>query len=248
MIGRTARLLIVPLSLVAVLVATSAGATTTTTSTTTTTTTAVPNGNAILAESFASASHKKSVTISGTLSGPGTTWSVLGKYTAKASWGLSTVRGVGASVEVQSNGANYGYVKANSVAALRRQLEVTNPKSSEVSVWYKVTSKDPRFADFFAGASTIAQAFSFSSVGWIRSGIYEGTEVLNGVQVIVLTAASNMFAGPGGYNEEALYVTDSTRPMPFAMTGPIGTTGMIYFSKWNATSLAIPKAKTPLPY
>lgn len=247
MSGRTARLWIAPVCLLAVLVATTAGAATTATSTTSTTTTAVPNGNAILAEALAWASHQTSMTISGTLSGPGTTWSVLGKYTSRASWGLSTVRGVGASVEVQPNKAKYGYVKANSIAALRRQLEVSSPKSSEVGVWFKVTSNDPRFADLFGGASTIAQAFSFSSLGWIRSGIYEGTEVLNGVQVIVLVAASHMF-DPTGYNEESLYVTDTTHPQPFAMTGPIGTTGLIYFSKWNSTTLAIPKAKIALPY
>ena len=154
MTGKTPRLLIALFSFLTVLVATSAGATTTTptTPTTTTTTPATPNGNAIIAESFALASHKKSMTISGTLTGSGTTLSISGKYTSKASGGVTTVKGVGTSDEVQPNGAKYGYVKANSVAALRKQLEITNPKSSEINVWYKVTSKDPRFAGFFGGA------------------------------------------------------------------------------------------------
>jgi hypothetical protein len=32
------------------------------------------------------------------------------------------------------------------------------------------------------------------------------------------------------------------------MTGPVGATGVIYFSKWNSTTLAIPKATTALPH
>jgi hypothetical protein len=188
------------------------------------------------------------MTISGTLMGPGATLSILGAYTSKASGGATTVKGVGFSDEVQPNGAKYGYVKANSVAALRKQLDITNPKSSEINVWYKVTSKDPRFAGFFGGADTVAQSFSFGPIGWIHSATYEGTTVLNGVQVYMLVAASHLFAAKAGYNETTLYITDSAHPLPYAMTGPIGTTGLIYFTKWNATTLAIPKATKALPH
>jgi hypothetical protein len=240
--------MIAVLSFSPVLVATSADATSTTTTTATTTTTTIPNGNAILTESFALASHKTSMTISGTLLGSGATLSILGAYTPRASGGATTVKGVGFSDEVQPNGAKYGYVKANSVAALGKQLEITNPKSSEINVWYKVTSKDPRFAGFFGGADTVAQTFSFGPIGWIRSATYESTTVLNGVQVYMLIAASHLFAAKSGYNETTLYVTDSAHPLPYAMTGPIGTTGLIYFSKWNSTTLAIPKATTALPH
>jgi len=235
MIGRTLRLLIALLSVPTVLVATSAGATT-------------PNGTAIIAQSFAVASHKTSVTISGTLTGSGTTLSIFGEYTSKASGGATTVKGVGFSDEVQPNGANYGFVKANSLAALGQLLEITNPKSSEIDVWYKITKKDPRFADFFGGASTVAQTFSFSPMGWLRSANYEGTSVVRGVPVFMLVAASHLFIDKSGYNEETLYVTDSGQPLPVAMTGPIGTTGLIYFSKWNATTLTIPKSTTALPH
>jgi hypothetical protein len=248
-------MLIALLSFLTVLVATSAGATTTSTTTTTTTTntpttttTAIPNGNAILVKAFALASRKTSMTIFGTLSGSGATLSILGEYTPKASGGATTVKGIGFSDEVQPNGANYGYVKANSVAALGKQLEIKIPKSSEIDVWYKITSKDPRFADFFGGANTVAQTFSFTPIGWIRSATYEGTAVLRGVRVFMLIAASHLFADKSGYNEETLYVTDSTHPLPFAMTGPIGTTGLIYFTKWNSTTLSIPKATTALPH
>ena len=50
-----------------------------------------------------------------------------------------------------------------------------------------------------------------------------------------------------GFAKETLYVTDSAHPLPFAMSGPVGTTGLIYFSKWNATTLTIPKTTTLLP-
>jgi hypothetical protein len=187
------------------------------------------------------------MTLSGTLTGSGKTISILGEYTPKASGGATTVKGVGFSDEVQPNGANYGYVKANSIAALGQLLEIENPKSSEIDVWYKVSRKDPRFADFFGGASTVRQTFSFSPIGWIRSASYEGTSTLRGVPVFMLVAASHLFIDQSGFNEETLYVTDSTHPLPFAMTGPIGTTGLIYFSKWNSTRLTIPKAMAALP-
>ena len=235
MIGRTLRLLIALVVVPTVLVATSASATT-------------PDGTDIITQSFALASQQTSVTISGTLTGSGTTLSIFGEYTPRASGGATTVKGVGFSDEVQPNGANYGFVKANSVAALGQLLEIANPKSSEVDVWYRVTRKDPRFADFFGGASTVAQTFSFSPIGWVRSANYEGTEVLKGVPVSVLVAASHLFIDKSGYNEETLYVTNSARPLPVAMTGPIGTTGLIYFSKWNSTKLAIPKTTTLLPH
>jgi hypothetical protein len=155
---------------------------------------------------------------------------------------------VGTSDEVQPNGAKFGYVKASSIAALRQLLEITSPKSSEINVWYKVTSKDPRFANFFGGASSVAQTFSFSPFGWVRTAAYESTSYLNGVPVIMLVAASHLFMDQSGYNEETLYLTDTGQPLPFAMTGPIGTTGLIYFSKWNSTTLATPKSLTALPH
>jgi len=246
MIGRVLRPLIA-VSVLPVLLATSAGASITTTTIATTTTT-TPDGNAIIAASFALASQKTSMTISGTLTGSGTTLSLFGKYTSKASSGVTTVKGVGTSDEVQPNGARYGYVKATSIAALGQLLEITNPKSSEVNVWYKVTSKDSRFADFFGGASTVAQTFSFSPIGWTRTANYEGTSVVRGVSVYALVALSHLFIDKNGYNETTLYVTDSAVPLPLAMTGPIGTTGLIYFSKWNATRLTIPKTTKALPH
>jgi hypothetical protein len=233
--GRTARVLVAFLSFLPVLAATTAGA-------------ATPNGNAILAESLALASRQSSVTISGTLMGSGATLRIVGEYTPTASEGVSTVNGVGSSDEIQPNGAKYGFVKANSIAALSQLLEIANPKSSEINVWYRVTSKDARFADFFGGASTMAQTFSFSPLGWVRSANFEGTSVLKGVPVYMLVAASHLFVDKSGYNEETLYVTNSSRPLPFAMTGPIGATGLIYFSKWNSTSLTIPDSTTALPH
>ncbi|MGB8196216.1 MAG: hypothetical protein WCF25_04325 [Acidimicrobiales bacterium] len=233
MIGRTLRA-VIALSLPTMLVAAAAGATT-------------PNGNAIMANSFALASHKMSVTLSGTLTGSGTTLRIIGEYTPRASEGVSSVNGVGSSVEVQPNGTSYGFVKANSVAALGQLLEIKSPNSSEVNVWYKVTSRDPRFADFFGGASTVAQTFSFSSIGWLRTASYEGTSVVNGVPVWMLVAASHLFIAKKGYNEETLYVDESTN-LPYAMTGPIGTTGLIHFTKWNATTLTIPSSTTALPH
>jgi hypothetical protein len=236
MVGRTSRLLIALFSSLPVLVATSARA-------------ATPNGDAIIAQSFALASHKTSMTLSGTLKEKGITLSIHGAYTPKGSDGVTTVNGIGSSDEVQPNGAKYGYVRANSIAALNQLLEIKNPKSSEVNVWYKVTSTDSRFADFFGGANTVAQTFSFGPIGWFRTANYEGITEVKGVQVFALVAGAHLFVEKkGGFNETTLYVTDSAHPLPFAMTGPLGMTGLIYFTKWNSTTLSIPTATTALPH
>jgi hypothetical protein len=251
MFARTSQLIFALLSFLTVLIATSSGAATTTTTTTTTTpttTTTTPDGTAILVKSLALASHEVSFTMRGTLSGPGVTLSIFARCTPKASGLVTTVRGGGTSDVVEPNKSNYGFVRANSIAALRQQLEISNPTSSEVNVWFKVTSKDSRFADFFGGASTVAQTFSFGPIGWMRSAAYEGNDVLRGVPVYILTAESNMFVANGGYNEVRLYVTDSTRPLPFAMTGPITSTGLLYFSKWNSTTLSTPTSTVALPH
>ena len=39
----------------------------------------------------------------------------------------------------------YAFVKGDSIGALGNYLEVKVPKVSEINVWYKITSKDPRF-------------------------------------------------------------------------------------------------------
>jgi len=234
-LSKSLRILIVLLSPLTVLVTITAGA-------------ATPNGKVVLARALSDASKMTSMTIAGTVSESGTRLSLDGGFTPEASGGATTVQGSGTSVEIQPNGAKYGYVKANSIAALGNQLEIKKPTSSEINVWYKITSKDPRFSDIFgSGADTVAQTFSFSPVGWSRSATYEGTVVLRGVRLIKSSAAANLFVGQNGFAKETLYVTDATRPLPFAMTGPVGTKGLIYFSKWNATTVTIPNATTALP-
>ncbi len=79
---------------------------------------AAPNGKVLLAQALADASKETSMTISGTLTGSGLTLSIDGGYTSKASGGITTQKGQGSADEVQPNGANYGFVKANSIASL----------------------------------------------------------------------------------------------------------------------------------
>jgi hypothetical protein len=209
---------------------------------------ATPNGKVLLAQALADASQKSSMTISGTLSASGNVVSISGGFTPIANGGVTTEKGLGSSEEIQPNGAHFAFVKASSIAALGTILEVKHPKSNEINVWYRITSKDPRFADIVGdGAETVAQTFSFSPIGWSRSATYEGTVVLKGVRVFKLNAAANLFVQNKGFGKETLYVTDSTHPLPFALTGPVGSSGLIYFSGWNSTTITIPSAKADLP-
>ena len=123
------------------------------------------------------------------------------------------------------------------------------PTAAEVGVWYKVPKSDPRYNSISSpgGAQTVAQSFSFSAVGWSRSATYEGTTVLHGIHVIKLESGSNLFVTGSGFGKTTLYVTDSTRPLPFAMSGPAGTTGLLYFSGWGSTTVEIPTASADLP-
>ena len=122
------------------------------------------------------------------------------------------------------------------------------PTSAEIGVWYEVTKSDPRYnsIDPPGGADTIAQTFSYSAVGWSRSTSFEGFATLKGVKVIKLSAASNFWVTKG-FGKVTLYVTDVSHPLPFAVSGPPGTSGLGYFSKWGRTKVAIPTTRVSLP-
>ncbi len=209
---------------------------------------AVPNGGLLLAQTFADAAQKSSVSMTGTFSGSSYSLTLNGGFAAKANGGTTTDKGVGSIVEIQPNGAKYAFVKGSSIGALSNFLEIKAPKVSEINVWYKITSKDPRFSTVVGqGADTVAQVFSFSSIGWRRTATYEGTAVLKGVRVFKLSASSNLFVEKSGFARQTLYITDAVHPLPFAMTGPAGTSGLLYFSKWDRTLITLPRTTTNLP-
>jgi len=209
---------------------------------------AAPNGGLLLAQTFADAAQKTSVSMVGTLTDAGSSVTLNGGFAANANGGVTTERGVGSVDEVQPNGSKYAFVKGDSIGALGNYLEVKVPKVSEINVWYKITSKDPRFTTIVGGgAQTVAQVFSFSSIGWSRTATYEGTAVLKGVRVFKLSASSNLFVEKSGFAKQTLYITDAVHPLPFAMSGPAGTSGLLYFSKWDSTSITLPTTTTNLP-
>jgi len=209
---------------------------------------APPNGTALLAQSFTDAAQNTSVAMTGTVSGSGASVTLNGGFAVNANGGVTTAKGLGSVDEVQPNGAKYAFVKGNSLAALSDYLEVKTPKVSEINVWYKITNKDPRFTSIVGGgAETVAQVFSFSPIGWRRSATYEGTVVLKGVRVLKLSASSDLFVEKSGFAKQTIYVTDAVHPLPFAMTGPAGTSGLVYFSRWDHITIAIPTSTTNLP-
>lgn len=236
MVLKAVRTIVMALCLTAPVVTSSVGA-------------ATPNALAILTKALGDGSREANVTLSGTLTASGSTLSLNGGFAARVNGGTTTVSGIGTEDEVQPIGENYCFVKASSIAVLHSELEVKKPTAAEVGVWYEVPSSDPRYVSIASpgGAQSIAQVFSFSSIGWKRSAVYEGTLVLHGVRVIELTGASNLFASGSGFVEMTMDVTDTSKPLPFAISGPPGTDGLLYFSKWDATSVAIPTARAKLP-
>jgi hypothetical protein len=204
---------------------------------------------AILTKALHDGSRETSMNVTAAFTGSGIAVSLDGGFTPAAEGGITAESGVGSEDLIEPSGKSYCFVKASSLGVLRNEMDVKVPTAAEVGVWYKVASTDPRYVSIASpgGAQTVAEAFSFSPVGWERAATYEGTTVLRGVRVIKLESASNLFVSGSGFGKTTLYVTDSSAPLPFAMSGPAGTTGLMYFSKWDATSVVIPVASSNLP-
>jgi hypothetical protein len=194
------------------------------------------------------AAHQTSETESGSFKQSGVTGIFLLGFDSEFQGGSFTFPGIGSADLIAPNAGNYSYVKASSLSILKNVFEVKEPTSSEIGIWYKVTKSDPRynFINPPGGADTIAQAFSYSPVGWSRAATYDGTTTLRGVRVFKLSAASNIWVEKG-FGKLVLYVTDNSHPLPFATTGPPGSTGLCYFSKWGSTRVVVPTPATSLP-
>ena len=203
----------------------------------------------LLATALADGARQTSMTMSGKVVASGLTVGLNGRFTSSGSGGATYESGVGAEDIVEPLATSYCFVRASFLAILKDVLGVKTPTASEIGVWYKLSSSDPRFASIasLGGARTVAQMFSFSPVGWSRSAKYEGTIVIKGVRMIKLGASSNAFVTGSSLAPTTLYVTDTSTPLPFAMSGPVGSTGLIYFSGWGTTKILIPSAKSNLP-
>jgi hypothetical protein len=208
-----------------------------------------PNAKTILTTALHNASEERSMTISGQFSESGSQATIEGGYAPAGAGGIESLSGEGTEDIIEPTGAKYCFVKATSLAVLKNALEVKTPTNAEIGVWYKVTSTDPRY-NFIAspsGAQNIAQTFSFSSVGWSHAATYEGTTRIKGVRVIKLEGASNFWVTGKGFAKITLYVTDAAHSLPYAISGPPGTAGLVYFTKWNATTVIIPSSNVDLP-
>ena len=202
-----------------------------------------------LSAALADGASQKSVTLSGAVSASGTTVTLDGGFSPAGNGGLTTEGKLGTFYEVSPLGKKYCFVKATTVAMLKQALDVKSPNKDEVDLWYKVTSKDPRYDNIASpnAAQTVKQLFSFAPNGWSHKVSYKATTTLNGVRVIKLKAASNFFVTGKGFATTTLYVTEGKDPLPYAMSGPTGTSGLLYFTKWGTTTVAIPFSDIILP-
>ena len=202
-----------------------------------------------LSAALSDGAREKSVTLSGTVSVSGTTITLDDGFSPAGNGGSTTESNVGTFYEFSPVGKKYCVVDATTVAMLSQALYVKSPTKDEINLWYRVTSKDPRYDNIASpnSAQTIAQLFSFTPVGWSRMVTDEGTATLHGVHVIKLKGSSNVFAGGKGFDTETLYVTDTKDPLPFAMSGPAGSSGLLYFTKWGTTTVKIPFTDVNLP-
>lgn len=229
------RSVLAALALALPLVATSAAAST-------------PDAKAVLTQAITDAAHATSLAMAGSFSTPGHTFRLDGGFTSTSTGGVTTLSGEGSEYEVGTSSGSC-FVKATTLAILSNFLGVKSPTVGELNTWYLVPKSDTRYVGIASpkSAQTVAQLFSFSPIGWSRSATYEGTVVVKGVRVIKLGTASNAFASGSGLEKTTLYVTDTAHPLPFAMAGPTGVTGLLYFSGWGDTKVTIPSTRTVLP-
>jgi hypothetical protein len=207
------------------------------------------NAKAILAKALADGARQSNVTVSGSVVDSGVTVTLNGGFSSVSDGGATTVSGVGTNYQITKVGAAQCFVKATTLTALKQALSVKSPVVSEIGVWYVVKKIDSRYQSICSpgGAQTVAQTFSFSPIGWSKKATYEGIVTLKGVRTIKLLAASNLFVDGSGFQKTTLYVTDTAKPLPFAITGPVGSTGLLYFTKWSSTIISIPTTSTELP-
>ncbi len=207
-----------------------------------------PNAKSMLTKALSDAAHESSMTVSGLFKESGQSEGFDAQYDSVAVGGSITVGGAGTADIEAPNSGSYVDVKGSSLIILNKVFEVKSPTSAEIGVWYKVTKADPRFdyIDEPGGATTIAQTFSYSAVGWSRATTYDGTTTLKGVRVNKMSAASNFWVEKG-FGKLVLYVTDNAHPLPFAMSGPPGSSGLCYFSKWGSTEVPVLTTTASLP-
>ncbi len=209
---------------------------------------ATPQGATILARALSDAQRESSVTLSGSVSFPGSTVFIHDGLNAQGSAGYTRISGIGTEYVADRVGGPL-VVKASSLNVLKDVLEVHAPTSSELNVWYDVTTSDPRYyglAGTYGGLS-LARTFSFTPAGWSRQATYEGVTVVRGVRVYKLSAAANTFAPGKGFDATTLYVSDDAHPLPFAMTYSSQNTGIFYFSAWTHTTVFFARSTTKLP-
>jgi len=208
-----------------------------------------PNAKSILAKALADASTRTNVTLLGTIEDSGLTATIDGGFSTVGNGGVTTVDGVGTQYQFTRVDAKQCFVKATTLAVLKEDLGVKNPTASEIGVWYVLKKGDSRYQNVCSpgGAQTVAQSFSFSPIGWSKNATYKGMVTIHGVRTFKLLASSNLFVDGRGFQKTTLYVTDTAKPLPFATSGPIGSTGLLYLTKWGSTSVTIPASSLSLP-
>ena len=206
------------------------------------------NAESTLTAALAYGAHQSSMTAHGSITEGSLTLDTNIAFSPAGSIVTTGVLGTGTEYLARSASGVY-FVKADSLPVLRSILMVKEPTGAEINVWYKIPASDPRYASIASpgGAQTIAQTFSFSPVGWSQKVTDGGVVTLRGTRVIKLIGASNLTVDGTGFKKQDLYVTDTAHPIPFAMSAEAGTTGDIYFSKWDATKVVMPTAKSDLP-
>ena len=211
-----------------------------------------PNAEATLVRALADASKFQSYKLQGSFTASRKHATLVALQTANGEESIDSIQGIGTEFLIQPTAFARAYLRVTTVESLIDFLGIKATKPSEVGVWYSLTPSDSRYSEQAnTGPTTVATQFLVGPRSFGRAGTYESVVTLRGTKVIKLAVTSSMFSPNNTLVPLTLYVTDSTRPLPFAATAKISGVPVpitSYFSDWgHVAPITIPAAKTALP-
>ena len=93
--------------------------------------------------------------------------------------------------------------------------------------------KDPQALQQFHAGGWCSEHYASlltQSEGLAAKATYEATTTLQSAGVVTLMTKSNMWAGGTSLIAQTLYVAGPAKPPSLATSGPVGMSGILYFS------------------
>jgi hypothetical protein len=213
---------------------------------------AAPNGHDLLVAALTNARKNSSYELYSAFTASGSPSSMTYFVTATGQETVDSEQETGTVFFLQPSDAHRVFIRATTVHALLIFLSVRAPRASEVNRWFYLAPSDKRYTSMTAsGPRTIATQFVIGPHTFGSAAKYEGVTSLRGTKVIKLGVNSSMMSPTNALVPTVLYITDSSRPLPYAIEGKINgisSTVTSYFLRWDSVpKLHVPSSHDVLP-